>query len=84
VASTKSRGDRGSPHLTPLLQLRYLPRTSFSKTEVVAELSMPLVHYSHLSLKPRCLIISRIAECSIISNALVKSSMRMTICLFDC
>ena len=77
AASTKRRGDRGSPYLSPLLQWKVFPGTPLRSTEEVPEFSMSWIHPTHLVPKPLCRRIWSIAGCSIMSKAFSKSSLRM-------
>jgi hypothetical protein len=44
AAKTKSKGDRGSPYPTPLLQWKILPGTLLRRIVDVPELKMDLIH----------------------------------------
>jgi len=83
AAKTKSRGERGSPCLTPLLQWKVLPGTPFNRTVDVPELRMELIPDHHFMSKPLCAITSKITLCSILSKAFSKSSFRTIISFFE-
>lgn len=53
AAKTKSRGERGSPCLTPLLQWKVLPGTPFNRTADVPELRMESIQDLHFYAKTR-------------------------------
>jgi hypothetical protein len=84
AARTNNKGDMGSPCLTTLLHARLLPGTQFKRTEVDALLKIFEVQFSQFSLKPRCFIMRRIVECSMVSKSLVKSSLMVRISCLDC
>lgn len=69
AARTNNRGDRGSPYLTPLLQLKAFLGIPLSKTIEVAEEKIFSIHEIHFCPKPLALKIVSIAWCSILSNA---------------
>jgi hypothetical protein len=83
AASTKRKGDRGSPCLTPLLHLKNFPGIPLSRTAVQAEFRMLVTHRIQLSGKPRLDMICNITWCSTKSNAFSKSSFRMVASLLD-
>jgi hypothetical protein len=82
AASTKSKGERGSPCLT-LLQWNTFLGEPFNKTKDVPELKISFIHDSPLSPKPFLLMISSIAPCSILSKAFSKSSLRIISSFLD-
>ena len=83
AASTKRRGERGSPCLTPRLQWNVLPGTLFRSTTEVPLEKMLLIQCSHFSPKPMCSIICNIAWCSTLSEAFSKSNLRMIISFLE-
>jgi hypothetical protein len=83
AAKTKSRGEGGSPCLTPLLQWNVLPGTPFNRTTDVPELRMESIQDLHYMPKPLCAIISKITLCSTLSKAFSKSSFRTIISFFE-
>ena len=76
---TKSKGDRGSPCLTPLLHLNYLPGVPFKRIEEKPEVKITDIHCNHLPGKPICFMIWMTSQCSMVSKALAKSSFRIII-----
>lgn len=52
AAETKRRGERGSPCLTPLKQLKVFPGDPYRRTTEVAEEKIRLIHCSHFCPKP--------------------------------
>lgn len=83
AAITNNKGERGSPCLTPLLHLNSFLETPFKSTEEDAVVNNILIHLSHLCGNPRLSIIKRIEECSTVSKALAKSSLRIKISFLD-
>ena len=81
AASTKSKGDKGSPCLTPLLQWNCFPGTPLSRMEEKPEEKITLIQFNHKSGKPSWAIMLNMVECSTVSKALAKSNFRMIICL---
>ena len=77
AASTKSRGERGSPCLTPLLQWIVLPGTPFRRILVVPDEKMLGIQEIQVWPKPLCLRMSRMNSCSSLSKVFSKSSLRM-------
>jgi len=57
AARTKSKGDRGSPCLTPLLHLNYLPGVPFRRIKEKPDVKIMEIHSNHFSGKPIYLII---------------------------
>jgi hypothetical protein len=57
----KSKGDKGSPCLTPLVQWQVFPGTPLSRTNEVRELKMLFFQLNQVSLEPFCCIICNIA-----------------------
>uniref|UniRef100_A0A0A9FMK5 Uncharacterized protein n=1 Tax=Arundo donax TaxID=35708 RepID=A0A0A9FMK5_ARUDO len=49
---TKSRSERGSPCLTPLLQLKDFPSTPLCRMEEVLVCRMALIHWIHFCGNP--------------------------------
>uniref|UniRef100_A0A0A9G5N5 Uncharacterized protein n=1 Tax=Arundo donax TaxID=35708 RepID=A0A0A9G5N5_ARUDO len=80
---TKSRGERGSPCLTPLLQLKDFPGTPLCRMEEVLVCRMVLIHWIHFCGNPFFCSMSKIVLCSTISNVFSKSSFRMTISFLE-
>jgi hypothetical protein len=76
---TKSRGGRGPPCLTPLLQWKTLFRTPFNNIADVPDSIIIFNQCCHFAPKPLCCIILMIASCSILSKVFSKSSFRITI-----
>jgi len=70
AAKTKRRGERGSPCLTPLLLLKGLPETPFSRIAGEAELKTTLIQEIHFSEKPLLAMTCRITSCSIFIESL--------------
>ena len=83
AASTKRRGDKGSPCLTPLLHLNCFPGTPLRSAEDIPELKSSCIHCNHFCGKPKCSIIERIVECSTVSKALAKSSLKIRTSFLD-
>ena len=83
ATSTKSKGESGSPYLTPLLQCKTLPCTPLSSTEEVPVLRIFLIQFVHFSPKPLALRSWIMASCSTLSKAFSKSSFRITNSFFD-
>lgn len=83
AARTNNKGERASPCLTPLLQWKSLPRTPFNRTAEVQVERVFLIHKHHLLGKPLASKICTIAECSTISKAFSKSSLRIMISLLE-
>jgi hypothetical protein len=76
AARTKRRGDKGSPCLTPLKQLKVFPGIPFNNTAECPELRMLWIHPIHYSENPLCLITSKITWCSSLSKAFSISNLR--------
>lgn len=83
AANTKTRGEWGSPCLTPILQWMFSPRTPFSRTEEVLELRIDFIQLIQFWPKPRLTIIWMIAVCSILSNAFSKFNLMITCSFLD-
>jgi hypothetical protein len=83
AASTKTRGDKGSPCLTPLLQLKNFPETPWRWTVVEAELRILVTQWIQLAGRPRLDMTWMIAWCSTKSKAFSKSSFKIMISLLD-
>jgi hypothetical protein len=81
--SCQYKEERGSPCLTPLLQFMFFPGTPLRSTEVVAEERIYCTHLVHFALNPSCCIIWIMVVSSIVSKALVKSILRITISLLE-
>src|ERR1041385_7905180 len=73
AARTKSRGDKGSPCLNPLLHLNCLPGMPFNRTDEDPVSNSCCTQILHFNGKPLCFKISRMASCSIESKAFSKS-----------
>ena len=84
AASTKMRGERGSPYRTPHLQWNCRPGVPLSSTDDLPEEKMHRIQLIHFSLNPMLFIILVMASCSIVSNALAKSSFRSIISCLEC
>ena len=84
AARTKSKGESGSPCLTPLLHWNCVPGMPFNRTEVVALSKNFLTQSIHVALKPIFSKIFRIVTCSIESKAFSKSNFKMINSLLDC
>jgi hypothetical protein len=80
---TNNKGDSGSPCLTPLLHLKNLPGTPFRSTADEPDDKIQWIQDIHLSGKLKCCNISRIVECSTVSNAFSKSNLRIIASLLD-
>jgi hypothetical protein len=80
---TKRSGDKGSPCLTPLLQLKEVPGTPFNRTAELAEENTICTQLSHFCGNPMLCITDKMAVYSIVSKAFSKSILRMIIYLFD-
>jgi len=76
---TKSKGDKGSPCLTPLLQVKLFPGIPLSSTAEEADPKIFLTQLIQVSEKPLNFIISSMKGCSILSKAFSKSNLRITI-----
>lgn len=63
--STNSKGERGSPSLTPLLQLKLFPGTPLSRTAVLAEENIIWTHWSHCIGKHIFCMTEMMAKCSL-------------------
>jgi hypothetical protein len=83
AAITKSRGDSGSPCLTPLLQWKSFPGKPLSRIEDVPELKIWEIQVHHLSRKPLACKTFSMDLCSTMSKAFSKSNLRMTISLLE-
>src|ERR1043165_3055725 len=83
AAKTNSRGDKGSPCLTPLLHLNCFPGIPLRRTEDDPVASSSETQSLHFSLKPLNFKIWRIASCSMESKAFSKSILRIKRGLLD-
>jgi hypothetical protein len=83
AARINNRGGRGSPCLTPLLQLKVFPGIPLSKIAEVAEEKIFSIHEIHFCPKPLALKIVSIAWCLILSNAFSKSILMTTISFLE-
>ena len=83
AARTKSKGERGSPCLTPLLQWKVFPGILFNNTAEVPDLRIDSIHDLHFNPKPLWAKTSKITLCSILSNAFSKSNFRTTISFLE-
>jgi len=74
AARTKSKEERGSPCLTPLLHLNIFLGVPLSRIEEVPEASIFSIHFIYFARKPLCFMTSRMTWCSTLSKAFSKSS----------
>jgi hypothetical protein len=83
AANTKSRGERGSSCLTPLLHLKRFPGTPFSRTVVDLEFRILSIELIQISGRPSWAIINKITWCSTRSKAFSKSNYRIIAFLLE-
>ena len=76
TAMTNNNGESGSPCRTPDLQTKWLPGTPFKRTEEEPVDKMLLIQPVQRASKPVHCKILRMASCSSVSKAFVKSSLR--------
>jgi hypothetical protein len=83
AAIAKRRGERGSPYLTPILQMKSFPAVPLRSTEEVAVERRSLIQQIHLFGKPLACNMAKRVECSVRSKAFSKSNLRITISYLD-
>jgi hypothetical protein len=83
AAKIKSRGERGSPCLTPLLHWKEDPGMLFKRTYEVADSRSCLIQVHQVCQKPLASSTAKMKKWSTLSKSFSKSSLRATTSFLD-